>query len=224
MWRERRDGFTVMELLVVIAVMILLAAILFPVLAQAREAARRVACSSRLKQLVTAHRLYTLDYDDTLPCWRYAGPPNALTIWTAFLQPYYRESALLQDALPSPGEQRAVGWVADYTLCAWGPGGKGTPEQPYWRWPGATTAPDGGGQPMRSAEVQRPTEVMQFAEGFTLHSGGSLSSGVMLGRHRKGGLNGAFVDGHIGWVSEGRWSRVKRDDRGYFRVISAADR
>jgi prepilin-type processing-associated H-X9-DG protein len=77
---------------------------------------------------------------------------------------------------------------------------------------------------MQGAEVVRPAEVLQIAEGYTLHSGVTVSSAVVHGRHRSGGINGAFVDGHAGWISDRQWSRVGRDARGYFRAISAADR
>src|SRR5687767_10980636 len=125
MRRVQRMAFTLIELLVVISIMFILAAIAFPVLAQARNAAHRVVCISKLKQLGLAHGLYVQDHDDTLPCWHYAGPWNGLRVWTDYLRPYYRHSALLQEALPFPGEPRPAGWVADYALCAWGPGGDG---------------------------------------------------------------------------------------------------
>jgi prepilin-type N-terminal cleavage/methylation domain-containing protein len=60
---KRRSAFTLIELLVVIAI---LAAILFPVFAQAREQARKASCQSNLKQIGLALRMYTQDYDETL--------------------------------------------------------------------------------------------------------------------------------------------------------------
>jgi prepilin-type N-terminal cleavage/methylation domain-containing protein/prepilin-type processing-associated H-X9-DG protein len=224
MRRAGTRGFTLIELLVVIAILTLLAAILFPVLAQARNAARRVSCLAKLKQLGLAHGLYVQDHDDTLPCWHYAGPWNELRVWTDYLRPYYRHPALLQEALPLPSDPRPAGWVSDYALCAWGPGGKGTAQEPYYRWPGALTAPREGARPMRGAEVRRPAEVMQFGEGYTLRTGGTVSSAVLWGRHRNRGFNGAFVDGHVGWVSDRQWTRIGWDARGYFRAVSAADR
>jgi prepilin-type N-terminal cleavage/methylation domain-containing protein/prepilin-type processing-associated H-X9-DG protein len=61
----KRKGFTLIELLVVIAIIAILAAILFPVFAQARETARKAACTSNLKQLGTAWVMYAQDYDET---------------------------------------------------------------------------------------------------------------------------------------------------------------
>lgn len=63
----RRNGFTLIELLIVIAIIAILASILFPVFARAREAARRSACASNLKNLTMALRMYSSDYDERLP-------------------------------------------------------------------------------------------------------------------------------------------------------------
>ncbi len=67
MLARRRRGFTLIELLVVIAIIAILAAILFPVFARAREAARKATCQSNLKQCAQALKMYTDDYDGTMP-------------------------------------------------------------------------------------------------------------------------------------------------------------
>ena len=67
MWMRRRSGFTLIEILVVITIIAILAAILFPVFARARENARRASCASNLKQLGLAFLQYTQDYDERLP-------------------------------------------------------------------------------------------------------------------------------------------------------------
>ncbi len=63
----RRSGFTLVELLVVIAVIAVLAALLLPVFARAREAARKNACASNLRQIGLAFAMYVGDYDECFP-------------------------------------------------------------------------------------------------------------------------------------------------------------
>src|SRR5437899_10292198 len=69
MQRFRQRGFTLIELLVVIAIIAILAAILCPVFARAREAARKASCQSNLKQIATGFMMYTQDYDEMFPPW-----------------------------------------------------------------------------------------------------------------------------------------------------------
>jgi prepilin-type N-terminal cleavage/methylation domain-containing protein/prepilin-type processing-associated H-X9-DG protein len=83
-----RAGFTLVELLVVIAVIAILAAILFPVFSIAREKARQTGCVSNLKQISTGVQMYLQDYDGTYPLndWP-GGRPNP--IQTLDYTPYY---------------------------------------------------------------------------------------------------------------------------------------
>lgn len=63
--RLTHHAFTLIELLVVIAIISILAAILFPVFAQARESARETQCSSNIRQIGLAMRMYVTDSDET---------------------------------------------------------------------------------------------------------------------------------------------------------------
>src|SRR5713101_6996390 len=67
MHRDGKAAFTLIELLVAIAIIALLAAILFPVFARAREKARQAACLSNLKQIAAAVLMYIQDNDETFP-------------------------------------------------------------------------------------------------------------------------------------------------------------
>lgn len=214
----RRDAFTLIELLVVVCVFLLLAAVLLPVFAQARDAARRADCLANLHQLSQAHRLYMQDYEETLPTF-YQRSDRGYRLWPEFLLPYFRDPRILDQGFATHDERAGTNWLADYAMCSWGPGGKGTAEKPYFRWPGALSMDRQNPQPMRLAEVRRPAEVMQFADGSTI--GYDLS---VFSRHANDVLNGAFVDGHVGRVSEAEWNRVAKDEQGYFSVIAAADR
>ncbi len=65
--RPRQRGFTLIELLVVIVIIAILAAILFPVFSQAKEAARKTTCSSNLRGFGLALVLYLNDHEGYYP-------------------------------------------------------------------------------------------------------------------------------------------------------------
>src|SRR5688572_1007433 len=74
--RRHRCAFTLIEILVVIAIIALLAAILFPVFARARENARRASCAGNLKQIGLAAAQYSADFDERLMPPSVAVPSN----------------------------------------------------------------------------------------------------------------------------------------------------
>jgi len=63
----KRNGFTLVELLVVVAIIALLLGILLPALGKAREIARTSVCLSNLKQIGTASVSYAMENGGILP-------------------------------------------------------------------------------------------------------------------------------------------------------------
>ena len=66
--RPGKIAFTLVELLVDIAIIGILAALLLPALARAKAQGQRVGCTNNLKQINLAVLLYTGDNHDMLPC------------------------------------------------------------------------------------------------------------------------------------------------------------
>jgi prepilin-type N-terminal cleavage/methylation domain-containing protein/prepilin-type processing-associated H-X9-DG protein len=213
---QRGPGFTLVELLVVIALIAILAGLLLPIVAQARERSRRTFCLANLCQLSRAHHLYVSDWDEQLPPWSLPAPASTMHSpdWTSFLQPYLRCSAVLRDPdAPTPAVTQAdASFLADYALLTWRKSGRrGVPDEPEMRWPGP---------PLALEQVLRPTETIQWMDGRTAPR---WTAGA-LWRH-DAGLNAAFVDGHARWMSYHEFRRVTLDGDGmYWLYYGSADR
>ncbi len=76
---QRPRAFTLVELLVVVAVIALLIGLLLPALGKAREAARSTKCLANLTQMVKAFTYYAGDYKDYFPVVPPKGSPPANT-------------------------------------------------------------------------------------------------------------------------------------------------
>jgi prepilin-type N-terminal cleavage/methylation domain-containing protein/prepilin-type processing-associated H-X9-DG protein len=204
---KRNRGFTLVELLVVMAVMVLLAAILFPALATVREQARKATCLSNLQQLGKAQLLYLQDWDERFPDWiqdRRPGSMAPYSYWTERLQPYTHSAAVFRDPSfawppwPVSGDK-----LADFALLTWGPGGKGVWGDPYWCWPGPQ---------LTLAQVVRPAETFDLMDGYTTTES---TEGWHLTRHGRG-MNVAFVDGHAHWMLRDEVRHRDTDGRGFW--------
>lgn len=93
----KASAFTLVEMLIVVAIVALLAALLFPVFSRVKEAGRRTTCASNLKQISLALSQYAQDYK-FYPilingigggAGTFAAPPGgACNLWLDKLLPY----------------------------------------------------------------------------------------------------------------------------------------
>jgi prepilin-type N-terminal cleavage/methylation domain-containing protein len=64
MQKTNRSGFTLVELLLVILIVAVLAALLYPVMASARKEARMSRCTANLREMGMAYSMYASDYGE----------------------------------------------------------------------------------------------------------------------------------------------------------------
>lgn len=117
----RRQGFSLIELLVVLGILSLLSALIYPVFAEARERARSKVCMSNMRQLGQATKLYLTDWGDTYPLAAYlsVNAQNQPCLMTLFheLVPYIKNKEIV--LCPSDGASMDVERVFSQfiTLC-----------------------------------------------------------------------------------------------------------
>lgn len=182
-----RHAFSLIELLVVVAILSTLAGMLFPALARARAHAQRQSCVANLRQLSMALTLYAQDFDENLPTFR-AEPRDAVRAteldywhdrfcagldlapgercWAHFLGPYVRADRLFFCPADGKTEERPV------TSYEYKPGLARDPAIPA---------------------IEHPSSVAAIYEPWSYHlERQSEYSSTAAG-------NVAFPDGHVAW-------------------------
>ena len=109
---RRTAGFTLVEMLVVIAIISLLAALLLPVLAQAKARAKRIQCVGNLREIGVADHVFENEHGGKLPTQTSTNDGGASELVTAAYQvsgPFYYSSSFLR---PLAGELGAPGLFA----------------------------------------------------------------------------------------------------------------
>jgi prepilin-type N-terminal cleavage/methylation domain-containing protein/prepilin-type processing-associated H-X9-DG protein len=202
---KSKAAFTLVELLVVIGIILILASILLPVFAQAREKARQTVCVSNLRQLALAISMYTMDYNDRLPAVTggVAGQ-NVIGGWIFFSQfggpfdvtkgtiyPYVVDRRIYVCPDDSIGQANGLSYAVNDCV---------------ENVPSPFEGIDSGKQ---LSEFSQPSSLMLMSEESTAAdpAGGSTNDGglshvydYMSSRH-SGGMEVLFVDNHVHWYS-----------------------
>lgn len=183
-----RRAFTLVESLVVVAIVVILAAILLPVLGSRHIPTPRSVCHSNLKQMALGHIQYIQDYDDLMPQIS-AGNQG----WVDLLQPYMISAQIYQ--CPT-AENRAIEKAplsTDYFLNARVAG-------------------------LKRSRIPSGSQTLLLGEGFDNGGTNSHFSELPfdwltaekspIKRHLDG-ANYAWVDGHVKWLRPERVSTLK---------------
>ncbi len=216
--KAAEDGFTLVELLIVIAVIALLLAILLPALGKAKSTAKRVKCAGNLKQIDLAMHLYLAGNNDTYPCAEdpvSTKPPYWLWMgrgWRSYIKPYLGGNIDVNNpsVLLCPGDRTEA---AKYQLTsyAYSMAFYHSPEQiddmnnvenTYIH-----TNESPSSVPQRSCDVANPAGKILIGEWLSNHSPVEKDYGWWCWEGRR---NYLFADGHVLYL-KARQIREARD-------------
>lgn len=199
-----RFGFTLIELLVVVAIIATLAAVLFPVITAAKQSAKKTACSSNLKQLVTAWALYADDNSGrACPAYYFDWNANIEYAWDFVLRWSSSPLDYRFGLLARYTKNHQINSCPSFVGNGWG--------RPYTGYAYNTTYIGGdtiaGGVPCVVGEIARPSRKVVFADaGFgnpvsaqnylRAPSDPFFAYGKIHFRHN-GLANAAYADGHV---------------------------
>jgi prepilin-type N-terminal cleavage/methylation domain-containing protein/prepilin-type processing-associated H-X9-DG protein len=214
-----RGAFTLVELLVVIAVIAILAGLLLPALAQAKSKAQSAACLSNVRQWVLAFRMYAEEYDDFFPYEGWIGEAidqgKNLSAWYNVTTVYASQPRLadlyLQNAPPLPG-QKSI-FVCPSVKASVKP----TLAEPFFMY-GFNNRMDPNDPPAPAPPAQfKPGQVWRLDDTviFTENSEGKYpsTSGLYTPARHNRRANLGFVDGHAEAIREADFRRTALEDQ-----------
>lgn len=219
----RSRGFTLIEILVVIVIVSLLAALMFPAFARAREKAQAAKCVSNLRQLSLAWLSYAGDNDGRLVAGKLSPeqsletglPADAEVLWPTLLRDYLGDPLLRSTTyqitwggpLMCPTLQRKMKrsspWSDEWSCASVSYG--------INVWATMNYVPWGFYGWDRLVSIPRPAETIVFVDSANTSNPNVVQGWYLAGpswgqqdvdcRH-SGGANAAFADGHVAWMPE----------------------
>lgn len=221
-----QQGFTLIEILVVLAIIGLLAGLLFPVFSSARDSARTTSCASNLKQIGQAITLYVQDNNQRYPL---AAQPLNCT-WVDTIYPYAKSTKIFScpsaeygEYVPGCGPSEPI--PGGDPAAQYGYNGSYDMVNPFIQVNSVTDSNGGTTStydiPIKGISLSKyrfPSSTILVLDGGDdsylfhnayavinpgvdpIHSVKDLTDGGVLTRH-KDGVNLLYVDGHVKWQS-----------------------
>ena len=197
-----RRGFTLVEIIIVVAVLAVLAGIAFPVFVRVRERGRCATCQDNLRQIALAMQQYVADSSGRYPAMR----SGSGVLWNDAVMPYVKERGIFRcpsrqsPLIENPSTDYAYNYTTLNTIPFWdsnannGPFGNTqfngaheasiaiSPSRVFLNYEGGGSTGDGGPD---TAVVETPWGTTEWMT--ALHSGGA---------------NFSYIDGHVKWRSK----------------------
>jgi len=206
--RGEGQGFTLVELMVVVVIITILASFLLPALSRAKASAQEFQCRSNLKQLGVSVRLYADDNNDRV---HLDGRLNGLKTWASVLNTNYNINSLNTYVCPVYKPNKFTDWISTY-------GVRFDPPEEYT----GLSQEDGRSRDLLVGRIVNPSGYLHLADTssqaleertawqFYYFYFKHATLKLAQARHSDK-VNGLFMDGHVEGMNRGRLNELGVD-------------